>query len=299
MSVRLIGAWDLPGHSGPVYALTCDYERKSLFSAGADGYIAEWRCATGKHAQAVARTPNAVYALHFASELRHLYIGESTGVVYVLDLSEKKLRRSIRAHKGSVFGLNSHPSDPEGWSSGRDGYFLYWDTHRSEPFAQVQVAPAGLRGFILSPRGDSFLCAGRDGYVYEVSRTERTLIKQVQADTHFVFAIQSSPKQNIIATGGKSGYLKLWDANLHLLQEKHAHAFTLNAIAWHPNGHALATGGRDRYIHIWDIHTGEKLLTLSGHQRSVNALIWLNPETLASAGDDGMIKMWHLEGLPE
>ncbi|MEN3041305.1 MAG: hypothetical protein ABDH66_07195 [Bacteroidia bacterium] len=297
--MRLIGTWDLPGHSGPVYALACDYEGKSLFSAGADGYIAEWRCTSGKHARAVARTPNAIYSMHFVHKLCHLYVGESTGVVYVLDLGEKKLRRSIRAHQGSVFGLSSHPAEPEGWSSGRDGHFLYWDTERSEPFAQVHVTPAGLRGFILSPDLSSFICAGRDGFIYQIGRSDRALVKQVQADPHFVFAIQVSPKNGLIATGGKSGYLKIWDADLQLLWERPAHNFTLNAIAWHPNGHHLATGGRDKYIHIWDVRTGEKILTLPGHLRSVNALIWISTETLASAGDDGIVKMWLLEGFPE
>lgn len=296
--MRLIGEWDLPGHSGPVYALACDYAHRALFSAGADGYIAEWRCTSGKHARALARTPNAVYSLHFVPGRGHLYVGESSGVVYVLDLSQKALRRSIRAHESSVFGLGSHPADPEGWSSGRDGQFLYWDTERSEPFAALRVTPAGLRDFILAPGRNSFFCAGRDGYVYEIGRAERTVHRQVQADPRFVLAIEASPGNGLFATGGRSGMLKLWDADLNLQWEKPAHTLTLNAIAWHPAGQVIATGGRDKLIHLWSACTGEKLLTLPGHLRSVNALIWISYDTLASGGDDGLIKVWHLEGLP-
>lgn len=297
--MRLIGEWDLPGHSGPVYALACDYRRGALFSAGADGYIAEWRCTSGKHARAIARTPYAVYSLHFVPGLNHLYVGESSGIVYVLDLSQKALRRSVRAHQSSVFGLGSHPNDPEGWSSGRDGQFLFWDTDKSEPFAALHVTSAGLRDFILAPGCDAFLCAGRDGYVYEVRRAERAVCRRMQADPHFVFAIEASPNNGLFATGGRSGMLKLWTADLNLYWEKPAHTLTLNTIAWHPTGKVIATGGRDKLIHLWSAHTGEKLLSLPGHLRSVNALIWLNPETLASGGDDGLVKVWHLEGLPE
>lgn len=297
--MRLVGEWTLPGHSGPVYALACDYEKHTLFSAGADGYIAEWRCSSGKHARAIARTPNAVYSLHFIPQLGFLYVGESSGVIYILDLAQKKLNRSIRAHESSVFGLSSHPSEMEGWSSGRDGKFLFWDTERSEPFAAVKVSPAGLRGFILSIPRNAFLCAGRDGYIYEVGRTEKALLGQTKADPYFVFAIQGSPVNGTFATGGKSGVLKLWDSALNLVWEKPAHTLTLNTIAWHPSGKCLATGGRDSFIHIWHAHTGEKILTLTGHHRSVNALIWLGADMLASGGDDGLVKIWHLEGFPE
>lgn len=296
--MRLVGEWDLPGHSGPVYALACDYERKALYSAGGDGYIAEWRCISGKQARAIARTPGAVYSLHFVPSIHHLYVGESSGIVYVLDIGQKTLRRSVRAHQSSVFGLGSHPSDPEGWSSGRDGAFIYWDTARSEPFAAVKVASAGLRDFVLSPKMTSFLCAGRDGYVYEVERFQRSVLQRVWVDPHFVIAIEASPVNGLVATGGRSGILKLWTADLELKWEVPAHTITLNTIAWHPSGRIIATGGRDRLIHLWDVQTGKKLLTLSGHLRSVNALLWISEDTLASAGDDGLVKIWHLEDSP-
>lgn len=297
--MRQIGVWDLPGHSGPVYALACDHERKVLFSAGGDGYIAEWRCLSGKHARAIARTPHAIYALHLVSDHQHLYVGESSGIVYVLDLSKSRLRRSVKAHQSSIFGLSSHPKDPEGWSSGRDGQFVYWDLNSSAPFASIPVTPRGLRGFVLSPHKESFFCAGRDGYVYEIPRATREVGRRIQADTEFVFTIQVAPQDGHLATGGKSGFLKVWSTELELIWERSAHTYTLNAIAWHPSSLYLATGGRDRLIHIWDARTGEKKLTLAGHQRSVNALLWVSPSMLASAGDDGLVKIWHLEGLPE
>ncbi|MCS7296654.1 MAG: hypothetical protein RMK19_04075 [Bacteroidia bacterium] len=297
--MRLIGEWDLPGHAGPVYALACDYEQHVLFSAGADGCIAEWRCTTGKQARALARTPNAVYALHWVPALHHLYVGESSGTIYVLDLDSKVLRRSIRAHQSSVFGLASHPTDAEGWSSGRDGQFLYWDIEQSQPFVGIHVTPAGLRSFVLSPTGTDFLCAGRDGWIYEIQRSARQVTRRIQADPSFLMTIQSAPRQGLIATGGKSGLLRIWNKDLILLLERPAHTYALNAIAWHPSEKILATGGRDKLIHLWNPFTGEKLLTLQGHLRSVNALLWISTDTLASAGDDGLIKIWHLEELPD
>jgi WD40 repeat protein len=57
----------------------------------------------------------------------------------------------------------------------------------------------------------------------------------------------------------------------------------------------IATASRDKQIYLWDVRSGKRLLTLAGHQRSVNALQWVDEGVLASAGDDGVIKVWHLE----
>lgn len=294
--MRLLGTWDLPGHGGPVYALACNEEQNTLFSGGADGIIAEWRCLSGKQAQAIARTPGAIYALHWVPERKHLYAGEISGTVYVLNLAQKKLFRSVKAHESAVFGLSSHPSAPEGWSSGRDGYFLYWDTAEGRPYATVKVTAAGLRGFTRAQ--EAFFCAGRDGKLYRIPRGQYQADQSVVADPHFVSVLGASPAEEYIASGGKSGILQLWTPALQPIWEMPAHTYTLSALAWHPSGKILATGGRDRVIHLWDVAEQKKALTLPGHVRSVNALLWLGPETLASAGDDGLIKVWHLEGLP-
>ncbi|MCS6790728.1 MAG: hypothetical protein NZ580_07100 [Bacteroidia bacterium] len=293
--MRIIGEWDLPGHSGPVYALACDSKAKKLFSGGADGLVAAWSCISGKHAQAVAKTPNAIYALHWIASLRHLYVGESSGTVYVLDLAASQLRRAVKAHTSSVFGLYSHPTDPEGWSSGRDGRFLYWNTGESIPYADILVSEAGLRTFILTPDGEHFLCAGRDGILYEIHRKQQRIIRQIPAHKDVIFQVFFSPQGTLLATGDKAGVLKLWTPNLELLWEHKAHEWGLNALAWHRSGMILATGGRDHFIHLWDIQKRRKILSLSGHKRSVNALVWINEESLASASDDGLIRIWHLE----
>ncbi|MCS7188222.1 MAG: WD40 repeat domain-containing protein [Bacteroidia bacterium] len=296
--MRLLGSWDLPGHCGPVYALVCDYERNVLYSGGSDGLIAEWRCVSGKQVRAIAHTPAAIYALHWMASHKQLYVGQSNGVVYVLDLAQRKVIRAIQAHQSAVFGLSSHPQQVEGWSSGRDGYFLFWDTARAEPYASIKVTPAGLRGFVLVLREERFLTAGRDGNVYEISRETKSVTRSISVEPHFVFTLQVSPQSAFVATGGRSGMLKIWDIQMQLLWESPAHNLTLTGLAWHPAGRILASGGRDRYIHLWDTYNREKCLTLEGHKRSVNTLLWTTPETLVSAGDDGLIKIWHLEGLP-
>lgn len=294
--MQLLGVWDLSGHVGPVYALACDYKRGVLFSGGADGVVAQWSCHSGKGAMALAHTPHAVYALWYVLQQEDLYIGETSGTVYIVNVLQKRLRRAIRSHSKAVMALGAHPTLAEGWSTGQDGLFLYWDLERAKPMGSIAVTPAGLRGFTLLPQKELFVCAGRDGCAYVVGRSERMLLHQLPVEDRPLFTAAAAQNETRVWVAGFSGKLYEWDTltwqNTHVIQ---AHSRTVNAIALHPSGKWLATASRDRQIHLWDLATGEQHLTLDGHQRSVNAILWLSPDMLASAGDDGLIKLWHLE----
>jgi chromatin assembly factor 1 subunit B len=73
----------------------------------------------------------------------------------------------------------------------------------------------------------------------------------------------------------------------------------VNSVDFHPHG-VMATGGADNDIQLWRIVKNDKgkplpeyILTLSGHQRAVNAVRFSpNCECLASASDDGTVLVW-------
>lgn len=294
--MQLLGVWDLVGHTGPVYALECDQERKYLYSAGSDGIVALWSCITGKEALAVSRTPTAIYAMRYVPQTQTLFVGQTSGVIYALKPYEKKLLGAVQAHQAAVMGISSHPTDVEGWSTGKDGVFLYWDTDQAKPADRVLVSEAGLRGFVPLPTRRLFACAGRDGIAYIIERDSRQIIQRLIVENQPLFSIATAADESTLWIGGQSGWVYAWDVEDWTLRTAwQAHARAVNAIALHPAGQLIATASRDKQIYLWDVRSGKRLLTLAGHQRSVNALQWVDEGVLASAGDDGVIKVWHLE----
>jgi WD40 repeat protein len=193
-------------------------------------------------------------------------------------------------------GISSHPTDVEGWSTGKDGVFLYWDTDRAKPTDSVLVSEAGLRGFVPLPTRRLFACAGRDGTAYIIERDSRQIIQRLIVENQPLFSIATAADESTLWIGGQSGWVYAWNVEDWTLRTAwQAHARAVNAIALHPAGQLIATASRDKQIHLWDARSGKRLLTLAGHQRSVNALQWVDEGVLASAGDDGVIKVWHLE----
>jgi WD40 repeat protein/class 3 adenylate cyclase len=60
-----------------------------------------------------------------------------------------------------------------------------------------------------------------------------------------------------------------------------------------PDGSRFATTGQDGTATVWDTDTGERLLTLRGHDGAVNGIAF-SPDgrTLATTGDDATVRLW-------
>ena len=73
---------------------------------------------------------------------------------------------------------------------------------------------------------------------------------------------------------------------------------TVLALAFSPDGKVLLSGSgyAESAIRIWDAATGAELGRLEGHRRFVAQLVFLDAQTLVSAGGDATLRIWDLPG---
>jgi len=116
----------------------------------------------------------------------------------------------------------------------------------------------------------------------------------------FAVAVPNRPYPYVIS-GGRDAQLRMRDlTDGHIVQVVSAHNSTINDLAFSPNGHYLATASRDKTVKLWDAESWKLLKVCEvvrdrGHVNSVNCLLWLDDETLITAGDDRRILTWTLE----
>jgi WD40 repeat protein len=122
----------------------------------------------------------------------------------------------------------------------------------------------------------------------------------MEAHLYGGLAIAYSPNGKQIASAGKDGKLKLWNAQTGKLEQ----VVTIRGNLWtygitfSPDGKAIATANSDKTIKIFDRVTGQLLKTLNGHIAEAYTLSYSpDGKTLVSGSRDNTLKLWNAETL--
>eukprot|EP00118_Oscarella_pearsei_P002921 m.12198 g.12198 ORF g.12198 m.12198 type:complete len:568 (+) comp23868_c0_seq1:226-1929(+) len=119
----------------------------------------------------------------------------------------------------------------------------------------------------------------------------------VQED-HPIMSFTVSSDGRLVLLNIASQGLHLWDMKDAMLIKRYQGIsqgfYTIHSCFGGVNEDFIASGSEDHKVYIWHKQTETPIMVLSGHTRTVNAVSWnpKNPSMLASAGDDGYVKVW-------
>jgi WD40 repeat protein len=99
--------------------------------------------------------------------------------------------------------------------------------------------------------------------------------------------------------GDTKGQIKIYNSSsLSLVNSFQAHSYWINRIKQSPfNSNYVATCSTDHTVKIWNVSSSSNwtlITTYSQHTSYVEALEWLDKDTLASGSRDQTIKLWSL-----
>ena len=114
--------------------------------------------------------------------------------------------------------------------------------------------------------------------------------------------VYSPVDASVVASGGDSRAVNLWNLENDTLTTLGHHADTINAVAFSSDGQLLASGGDDYVFKLWDIPLKQHIATLEhivDRSRSQVKAIAFSPDDkrLATAGVD--VKLWDVQTRQE
>jgi len=286
----------LKGHAAGIYLLT--YDEDALISGSGDGILASWDIESMQNLPRSVKVGEPIFSAWMDKDL--MLIGEDKGGIHVIDRKKKEEIRHLKFHSKGVFDISYNAKTNHFYSLGGGGSLAIFDREDFRLLIQIPVAETKMRNALQTPDGNKLLVSGSDGWVHCFETEYFNELFSLQAHEKGTYTMKSLDDGTII-TGGRDAHLRFWelrDQGLKLLKEIPAHNYAIYDIAVLPGGRFVSVS-RDKVAKLWDVKqldTPTRLLSGSktSHARSVNAVCWFN-NTLATAGDDRIIKLWKLD----
>ncbi|HVS34027.1 MAG TPA: serine/threonine-protein kinase, partial [Gemmataceae bacterium] len=283
------------GHSVPVHALAYSPDGNALASGAEDGVIKLWSVAAGVELQTLIGHSGAVRALAFAPDGKTLASGGADGTVRLWNTGDGKLISNLPGHAGGVEDLAFSPEGKTLASCGQDHAVRLRDAATGRAMGDALVSDASVNGIAFDPAGASLVSVGDDQTVtfWDLSSHHKTTSQAGDVLDKAAFF----PDGGALATAGKDGQLRRWDAKGTPLDVLSRSASKMTRLAIRADGRLIAATGADGSVRLWDpSDPSHRLVFFVDPLGGPADALALSPEGryLAVAGADGAVKLYRL-----
>ncbi|KAK2842677.1 hypothetical protein Q5P01_012877 [Channa striata] len=280
------------GHSKAVLCVDCTDDL--LFTGSKDRTCKVWNLVTGQEIMSLAGHPNNVVSVRYSSSL---VFTVSTSYIKVWDIRDsakciRTLTSSGQVNVGDACAANT---------------------------SRTVTIPAGenqVNQIALNPNGTVlYAAAGNSVRVWDLRRFASTGKLTGHLGPVMCLTVdQSGNNQDLVITGSKDHYIKLFDvaegslgsiSPTHNFEPPHyddllqqvpnAHRDWVCALGVVPGSPALLSGCRGGVLKLWHTDTLGTLGELKGHESPINS-ISTNSSHLFTASDDRTVKIWRARG---
>ncbi|WP_225850661.1 hypothetical protein [Streptomyces sp. HPF1205] len=320
-----VRVWSFPKRLITSYSRSLDCvvfspDGRTMATSGTDGKIRLWDVSdpartTTLGGQALSFAGPGTLA--FSSDGKVLAVGSFTdGTVRLWDTSNPSrptlLGRQLNTAMGRVTSVAFSPSGRTLAVAGWKGQIQLWDlTDQANPVFLGKPLTGhrnSVTKVVFSPDGHTLASASADKTVrlWDVRDPARAvpLGKPLTGHTGLALSVAFSPDGRTLASGGYDSTVRLWDvsdpARAHALGAPLTGPTTpVGSVAFSPDGRTLASGESESTVRLWDVSDPARAHArggpLTGMYGSVNWVAFDRDGRLATAGTDGVIRLWDMD----
>jgi WD40 repeat protein len=263
--------------------------------------VVEWDLDHPKDGKLLARLPHSVYALEVDPKRNTLIVGHNYEGIHVIDLNEKKESWSLKLGTAAIFDLKIFGD--ELYVATGDGVLFVVDLESRAIKKHIKLSTKSIRVLAIAPSKKQLALGFRDHSIHILDLEQGAApIARLEGHSNSVFALDFSPGEEVLVSGGRDACLKFWNTNSYFLEENIvAHLYAINYLSFREDGKYLVTCSMDKSLKIWD-STSRNLLKVidkarnAGHGTSINKVFWSTYSgVIVSVSDDRTIAIWQIE----
>ncbi len=287
------------GHTSGVYDLI-KLTDKTFLSASGDRLVVSWNIDQPEQGNLIARASDSIYSICYLEDKNELLIGQAKGETHIIDLSNNQEKKLLKVNEKGIFSIVENKSKSKVYILGGDGVLSVLSTVDYSLIFKQKISSMKLRSIFFDEELNKTFVGCGEGmfYVFDDDTMEATYSNQLSKQG-FSINVITNYTDEVILCGGRDAHLRwIHKKDYTVVNAIPAHNYAIYKISFSPDKKMFATASRDKTLKIWDAATQEILQRIEhsndGHLNSVNTLVWMDDNTLVSAGDDRSINIWRL-----
>ncbi len=291
----------LTGHNDCIYALKEGADSRYFYTGAGDGMVVEWDLDNPKDGTLLARLPHSVYALEVDAKRNTLIVGHNYEGIHVIDLVEKKESWNVKLGAAAIFDLKVFDDELFVATGDGVLFVVDLEARAikrhiklsSKSIRVLAIAPFKKQlalGFsdhciqILDLAQGAAPIARLEGHTNSVFALGFTPDEAV---------LVSGGRDACLKFWNTNSYL--------LEENVVAHLYAINYLSFREDGQYLVTCSMDKSLKLWDMSSRNLVKVIdkarnAGHGTSINKVFWSTYSgVIVSVSDDRTIAIWQIE----
>lgn len=293
--------YTLRGHSGPVNAVACSPDGRTILTASHDGTAKLWDRVTGKEQTTLRGHTGPVNGAAYSSDGRTILTASHDKTAKLWDSVTGQERLTLRGHTSKVWSAIFSPDDNTVLTASLDKTARLWDTVTGQEWIALCGHADSVNTAHYSPDGKTIVTASDDrtAILWEVATAQKRM--SLEGHTGPIWSAIFSSDGLSVLTASRDGTAKLWDGVTGQEQLTFSgHTGPVNNAVYSPDGQMILTASADGTAKLWEAVTGLERFTLRGH----TGIVWSagyssEGQIVLTASDDSTVKLWNAVTIQE
>jgi WD40 repeat protein len=289
----------LRGYSNKTWSLAFSPYRSLLLAANEDSLVRAWETQDARTEIELSGHASRVWAVACSSDGQWVASASDDLSVRLWDLRSGVCRHVMHGHTDWIRALAFDPCARILASAAEDGQIIIWDVASGDRVRQIEGGMDRVLAVAFCDDGRCIAAGGTGSTIYLFSSEDGSRIGELAGHEGWISAIVPPDAAALtLASCSEDGTVKLWD----LARRECTGTLVVGCKVWCGSfcdrGESFVSGSEDGKLRRWTLQSGHCESQAQAHQGAVWSLA-VNPaeDTVATAGNDGAIRLWRLPGV--